>query len=107
MASVGRAYPVPDGIGDLNSTADPQPGLRYAVAGLLDVHNVRDATGAPLVDATGKICVSSDRASVPEVAGDFGVYLDIANFAQSLKVVRGLISDLAARRKLEQKIRRG
>ena len=42
-----------------------------------------------------------------EVAGDFGVYLDIGDFAQSLKVVRGLISDPAARRKLEQKIRRG
>jgi len=57
--------------------------------------------------AMGKICVSSDRASVPEVAGDFGVYLDIADFEQSLKVVRDLISDAAARRRLEQKIRRG
>lgn len=57
--------------------------------------------------AVGKICVCSDRASLPEVAGEFGVYIDIADFEQSLKVIRGLISDAAARRKLEAKIRRG
>jgi glycosyltransferase involved in cell wall biosynthesis len=56
--------------------------------------------------ALGKICVSSDRASIPEVAGDCGVYIDIDNFEQSLGVVRDLVSDTAARRKLEAKIRR-
>jgi glycosyltransferase involved in cell wall biosynthesis len=56
--------------------------------------------------AMGKICVSSDRASVPEVAGEFGVYIDIGNFEQSLETIRGLIADPAARRKLEQKIGR-
>jgi glycosyltransferase involved in cell wall biosynthesis len=56
--------------------------------------------------AAGKICVCSDRASIPEVAGEFGVYIDIGNFEQSLETVRGLIIDPAARRKLEQKIHR-
>ncbi|MDR3472437.1 MAG: glycosyltransferase family 1 protein [Devosia sp.] len=56
--------------------------------------------------AMGKICVSSNRASVPEVAGDCGVYIDIENIEQSLSVIRGLIRDEAAREKLEAKIRR-
>ncbi len=57
--------------------------------------------------ALGRICVSSDRASLPEVAGEFGVYIDIADSEQSHAVIRDLISDAAARGKLEAKIRRG
>lgn len=55
----------------------------------------------------GKICVSSDRASLPEVAGDFGAYIDIDDFEQSLARVRELITDKAGRDRLEAKIRRG
>ena len=57
--------------------------------------------------AMGKICVCSDRASLPEVAGEFGVYIDIADLDGSLAVIRGLLSDNAARGRLEEKIRRG
>ena len=57
--------------------------------------------------AMGKICVSSNRSSVPEVAGDFGVYIDIDDFDQSLAAIRELIADAAARKRLEAKIRRG
>jgi hypothetical protein len=57
--------------------------------------------------ALGKICVCSDRASVPEVAGDFGVYIDIDNFETSLAIIRDLIANEAKRKRLETKIRRG
>jgi glycosyltransferase involved in cell wall biosynthesis len=57
--------------------------------------------------AMGKICVCSDRASLPEVAGEFGVYIDIADRDRSLAVIRELLSDNAARDRLEAKIRRG
>ena len=57
--------------------------------------------------AMGKICVCSDRASLPEVAGEFGVYIDIADLDGSLGVIRGLLSDNVARGRLEAKIRRG
>jgi len=56
--------------------------------------------------AMGKICVSSDRASVPEVAGDCGVYINIDRADQTLAVIRDLIHDDKARMKLEAKIRR-
>jgi glycosyltransferase involved in cell wall biosynthesis len=56
--------------------------------------------------AMGKICVSSDRTSIPEVAGDCGVYLDIDNVERSVEMIRGLILDAKARAKLEAKIRR-
>ena len=55
--------------------------------------------------AMGKICVCSDRASLPEVAGEFGVYIDIADRDASLAVIRGLLSDNAARGRLEARIR--
>lgn len=56
--------------------------------------------------ALGKICVCSDRASIPEVAGECGVYIDIADFEQSFKVVSDLIDNAKARKKLEAKINR-
>jgi glycosyltransferase involved in cell wall biosynthesis len=56
--------------------------------------------------AMGKICVSSDRASIPEVAGRCGVYIDIDSIEQSLGVIRNLIRDKKARKKLEAKVRR-
>jgi glycosyltransferase involved in cell wall biosynthesis len=56
--------------------------------------------------AMGKICVSSDRASVPEVAGDCGVYIDIDSVDESLRVVRDLIRDERSRKRIEAKIRK-
>jgi len=56
--------------------------------------------------AMGKICVSSDRASVPEVAGACGVYIDIGRPDQCLKVIRDLIHNDQDRKELEAKIRR-
>ena len=57
--------------------------------------------------AMGKVCVSSDRASVPEVAGEFGSYIDIDDFEGSLAAIREMIGDAAKRKRLEAKIRRG
>jgi glycosyltransferase involved in cell wall biosynthesis len=55
--------------------------------------------------AMGRICVSSDRASVPEVAGDCGVYMNIDSVEDSLRVIRDLIRDGRARKNIEAKIR--
>jgi glycosyltransferase involved in cell wall biosynthesis len=54
----------------------------------------------------GKICVSSDRSSIPEVAGECGVYIDIDSVERSLELIRNLIRDGRARKRLEAKIRR-
>jgi glycosyltransferase involved in cell wall biosynthesis len=55
--------------------------------------------------AMGKICVSSDRASLPEVVGEFGEYIDIDDFAGSLRTIRAMIADDARRERLESTIR--
>jgi glycosyltransferase involved in cell wall biosynthesis len=55
--------------------------------------------------AMGKICVCSNRSSIPEVAGDCGVYIDIDSIERSLAVIRDLIRDKQAREALEAKIR--
>ena len=57
--------------------------------------------------AMGKVCVSSDRASIPQVAGEFGSYIDIDDFEGSLAAIREMIGDTAKRKRLEAKIRRG
>jgi glycosyltransferase involved in cell wall biosynthesis len=57
--------------------------------------------------AMGKICVCSNRASLPEVAGEFGVYIDIDDRASSLAVIRRLLNDSVERARLEAEIRRG
>jgi glycosyltransferase involved in cell wall biosynthesis len=56
--------------------------------------------------AQGKICVCSDRSSIPEVAGDCGVYIDIDDLEGSLATIRDLIGDAKKRDQLEAKIRR-
>jgi glycosyltransferase involved in cell wall biosynthesis len=56
--------------------------------------------------AAGKVCVCSNRASIPEVAGEFGAYMDIDDPEQSLRVIRDLVLDVAGRKTLEQMIRR-
>jgi hypothetical protein len=56
--------------------------------------------------AMGKICVCSDRASIPEVAGECGVYIDIGDLKQSAEVIRSLCIDADRRKRLEAKIRR-
>lgn len=56
--------------------------------------------------AMGAICVCSNRASIPEVAGDCGVYIDVDDVEQSLGVVRDLVRDEAARKTLKAAIRR-
>jgi glycosyltransferase involved in cell wall biosynthesis len=56
--------------------------------------------------AMGKICVSSDRASIPEVVGNCGVFIDIDSVERSLAIIRELIRDSKRRGKLESKIRR-
>jgi glycosyltransferase involved in cell wall biosynthesis len=56
--------------------------------------------------AAGKICVCSNRASLPEVAGDLGVYIDIDSIELSVVVIRRLILDEVARQYHEEDIRR-
>lgn len=63
--------------------------------------------GLPIGESltAGKICVCSDRASLPEVGGEFAVYIDIDDLVQATRMVRSLIYDEAERRHLETKIR--
>src|SRR5262249_12930846 len=58
-SALARIYPVPDGVGSLNSTANPQPGVRWSESAMLDVHGLTDASGAPIVDGNGHVCINS------------------------------------------------
>jgi glycosyltransferase involved in cell wall biosynthesis len=54
--------------------------------------------------AQGKICVCSDRASLPEVAGEYGVYIDIDDPPACGRTIEGLITDEARRHEMETRI---
>jgi glycosyltransferase involved in cell wall biosynthesis len=55
--------------------------------------------------AAGKICVCSDRASLPEVAGEAGTCIPLEDTARWLATLRNLITDEGARRSQEILIR--
>ena len=69
--------------------------------------SIYEGWGLPVGEslAAGKICVCSERASIREVAGEFGVYIDIDDAEQAWRVVRGMVTDDAKRNRLEAKIR--
>ncbi|WP_425069223.1 glycosyltransferase [Reyranella sp.] len=56
--------------------------------------------------SSGRICVLSDRSSLPEVAGSLGVYLNIDDLEASVNTVSDLIGDPGRRQELELKIAR-
>lgn len=55
--------------------------------------------------ARGKLCISSDVASLPEVGGDFVLYIDPHNTRAAAAVVRRLLDDRSELRRLEARIR--
>ncbi len=69
--------------------------------------SVYEGWGLPIGEslAAGKVCVCSNRTSLPEVAGEFGLYIDIDNAETAWQTMRRLIVDKAARRLQEEKIR--
>lgn len=55
--------------------------------------------------AHGKVCIASDAASLPEVGGDFVLYIDPYNARGAASLVRRLLDDRAELRRLEARIR--
>ncbi|MFC5354342.1 glycosyltransferase family 4 protein [Azospirillum himalayense] len=54
--------------------------------------------------AKGKICVTSNTSSLPEVGGEFALYVDPNDAASAVSVIRKLITDTAYREELERKV---
>jgi glycosyltransferase involved in cell wall biosynthesis/tetratricopeptide (TPR) repeat protein len=55
--------------------------------------------------AHGKVCIASDAASLPEVGGDFVLYIDPYNARGAASLVRRLLDDRTELRRLEARIR--
>lgn len=54
--------------------------------------------------AKGKVCVTSTTSSLPEVGGEFALYVDPQDTASAVPVIRRLITDTGYREDLERKI---
>ena len=91
----------------LQEVSDADLRLLYSRCLFTVYPSLYEGWGLPVGEAlaAGKICVCSDRTSLPEVAGKFGTYIDIDNTEESWKVIRGLIVDEAFREKQEASIR--
>lgn len=55
--------------------------------------------------AAGKLCIASNAASIPEVGGEFALYIDPHDARGAANLVRRLLLDRAELRRLEEKIR--
>lgn len=55
--------------------------------------------------ACGKLCIVSDAASIPEVGGDFALYIDPYHARNAADLVRRLLDDRAELSRLESRIR--
>ena len=63
--------------------------------------------GLPVSDSLsfGKVCVSSNKTSMPEVGGDYCLYVDPDNNIDAYNVIRQIIEDKARLELLEQRIK--
>ena len=55
--------------------------------------------------AAGKLCIASNAASIPEVGGEFALYIDPHDARSAANLVRRLLLDRAELQRLEDKIR--
>jgi glycosyltransferase involved in cell wall biosynthesis len=93
----------------LQEISDAQLKLLYGRCLFTVCPSLYEGWGLPVGEslAARKICVVSRRASLPEVAGEFGTYIDVDDLEASLGVVRELIASPQARSRQEAKIRQG
>ena len=56
--------------------------------------------------AAGKLCIASNTASIPEVGGDFALYIDPHDARGAANLVRKLLVDRTELQRLEEKIHR-
>jgi glycosyltransferase involved in cell wall biosynthesis len=69
--------------------------------------SIYEGWGLPAGEALskGKLCLMSDRSSLPEVAGEFGVYFDTDSVADGVAKIGRVIDDHAYREGLETVVR--
>ena len=69
--------------------------------------SIVEGWGLPIGEslAQGKVCITSNTASMPEVAGDFALYIDPFNLRAASKAVAKLLDDRSELTRLENRIR--
>lgn len=91
----------------LSDISDAELEALYQEALFTVYPSVYEGWGLPVGEsiAKGKICVSSDKSSIPEVAKEFGVYVDIGSVQDAVKKIQRLIEDDNFRAGLESNIK--
>jgi glycosyltransferase involved in cell wall biosynthesis len=71
--------------------------------------SIYEGWGLPVAESLlfGKLCVCSNTSSLPEVGGEWAVYLDPHDLNDGERVIAGLLDDPARIARLERKLREG
>jgi glycosyltransferase involved in cell wall biosynthesis len=90
----------------LEDVSDSQLTRLYEKCQFTIYPSIYEGWGLPVGEslANGKICVLSRNSSLPEVAGDFGVYIPLSDLEAACKIIRNLLEDSDQLLSLEQKI---
>jgi glycosyltransferase involved in cell wall biosynthesis len=91
----------------LQDISDAQLQLLYQSCLFTVYPSIYEGWGLPVGEAlaSGKICVVSNRSSLPEVAGDLGVYINLDDPEHCYCTIRDLVIDDAGRERREAAIR--
>jgi glycosyltransferase involved in cell wall biosynthesis len=90
----------------LSEISDAQLDALYAKCLFTVYPSTYEGWGLPAGESLskGKLCAMSDRSSLPEVAGEFGVYFDVDSVDDGVAKISRLIDDLTYRQQLERDV---
>lgn len=91
----------------LSDISDSELDILYENAMFTVYPSLYEGWGLPVGESLvkGKICVTTQNSSLPEVGGEFAVYIDASDISSTKQAIRKLIEDSTYRQGLEEKIR--
>ncbi|MGZ8217477.1 glycosyltransferase family 4 protein [Methylomagnum sp.] len=90
----------------LSDISDSELDMLYENAMFTVYPSLYEGWGLPVGESLvkGKVCVTTHNSSLPEVGGDFAVYIDSSDINSTKQAIRKLIEDSEYRLALEEKI---
>lgn len=91
----------------LENVSDAELKLLYEKCEFSIYPSLYEGWGLPVGECLsyGKVCVISDSTSLPEVAGELGVYIPLNDVSSAAETIRPLIEDKRALRRLEKNVK--
>lgn len=90
----------------LSDISDSELDMLYENAMFTVYPSLYEGWGLPVGESLvkGRVCVTTQNSSLPEVGGEFAVYVDASDINSTKQAIRKLIEDSSYRQELEEKI---